>query len=60
MIDTADLLLTLKTIKEIADGAAPKITDLSAKGQIERIAGLADSALSRNQADKKPGEEHGG
>jgi hypothetical protein len=61
LIDTSDLLTTLQKIKEIADGAAPKIADLGAKGQIERIAGLADSALSRNQADKKPeSEAHGG
>jgi hypothetical protein len=60
LIDTADLLTTLQTIKEIADGASPKITDLSAKGQIERIAGLADSALSRNQAEKKPEDGNGG
>jgi len=49
-VDAQDLLTTLEKIREIANGAAPKITDISAKGQIERIAGLADSAISRNQA----------
>lgn len=50
MVDEKDLLVTLEKIREIAQGAAPKISDISAKNQIERIAGLADSAISRNQA----------
>lgn len=60
MVDAQDLLTTLEKIKEIAQGAAPKITDMSAKGQIERIAGLADSALIRNQVEKPATEGHGG
>lgn len=61
MVDTQDLITTLEKIREIAQGAAPKITDISAQGQIERIAGLADSALSRNQAEKPESQEnHGG
>lgn len=54
-------MTTLEKILEIAKGAAPKITDLGAQGQVERIAGLADSALSRNQSPKGPGPDvHGG
>jgi hypothetical protein len=60
VVDVQDLLTTLEKIREIAQGAAPKVTDISAKGQIERIAGLADSALSRNQAEKPATEGQGG
>jgi hypothetical protein len=58
-VDADNFKTVLEKIREIAQGAAPKIVDLSAKGYLERIAGLADSALSRNQAE--PGSDgHGG
>lgn len=61
MIDEIDLMTTLEKIREIATSAAPKISDISAKDQIERIAGLADSAISRNQAKpEKLDGTHGG
>ena len=52
-----DLMTVLEKIEEIATSAAPKIVDISAKSQMERIAGLAASALSRNRA-VQPGQ-HG-
>lgn len=53
--ENEDLLTTLQKIMEIARSAAPKIENTSAKDQIERIAGLAESAIGRNQA--KPGTD---
>ena len=57
MVDEVDLMTTLEQILKIAKGAAPKIADLGAQGQVERIVGLADSALSRNQPPKGLGPD---
>ena len=60
MMDPKDLITTLEKIREIATSAAPKIADYSAKDQVDRIAGLADSALSRNQASPGSDAPQGG
>lgn len=58
-MDAQDLMDTLIKIGEIAKSATPKITDISAKDQVQRIGDIADAAVRRNQAkpeSKEPTE----
>ncbi len=61
-MDAQDLMSTVQQIKEIADKAVPKITDISAKDQVQRIGDIADAAIRRNQpkAESQENTTHGG
>lgn len=59
-MDAQDLMSTLQQIKEIAEKAVPKITDTSAKDQVQRIGDIADAAVRRNQPQAESEGTHGG
>lgn len=61
-MDAQDLMTTMEKIREIAQSATPKITDISAKDQVQRIGDIADAAVRRNQpkAESPENTTHGG